>query len=65
VAQLGAHMSKITFSQAMQRYQLTIGARQLSEHTAKDYINRFTTFLGENLPIGDITHKQIEAFFAA
>jgi hypothetical protein len=61
-----AHILKLTFSQAMQRYQLAIGARQWSEHTAKDYINtfnRFTAILGENLPIEDINHKQIEAFF--
>jgi site-specific recombinase XerD len=61
-------MSKITFSQAMQGYLLAIGARHLSEHTVKDYVNtfhKFTTFLGEDVPIEDITHKQIEAFFSA
>lgn len=61
-------MSKITFSQAMQGYLLAIGARHLSEHTVKDYVNtfnKFTTFLGEDIPIEDITHKEIEAFFTA
>jgi integrase/recombinase XerD len=61
-------MSKITFSQALQGYLLAIGARHLSEHTVKDYVNtfhKFTTFLGEDIPIEDITHKEIEAFFTA
>jgi site-specific recombinase XerD len=61
-------MSKITFSQAMHGYLLTIGARHLSEHTLKSYVktfNRFSTFLGEDLPFEDITHKQIEAFISA
>jgi site-specific recombinase XerD len=61
-------MSKITFSQAMQGYLLAIGARHLSEHTVKDYLNTFnkcTAFLGEDIPIEDITHKDIEAFFTA
>ena len=47
-------MSKITFSR--------IPARHLSEHTVKDYVNtfqKFTTFLGEDIPIEDIKHKQI------
>jgi hypothetical protein len=66
VAQLEAHISKITISQALQGYLLAVEARHLSEHTAKDYgntFNRFTTFLSEDLIIEDITHNQIEAFF--
>jgi site-specific recombinase XerD len=61
-------MSKITFSQAMQGYLLAIGARHLSEHTVKDYVNtfnKFTAFLSDDIPIEDITHKVIEAFFSA
>ena len=61
-------MSKITFSQAMQGYLLAIGARHLSEHTVKDYVNtfnKFTAFLDEDIPIEDITHKHIEGFFTA
>jgi len=61
-------MSKITFSQAMQGYLLAIGASHLSEHTVKDYVNtfnKFTTFLGEDIPIEDITHTHIESFFSA
>jgi hypothetical protein len=34
-----AHMSKITFSQAMQGYFLAAGARHLSKHTIRDYLN--------------------------
>jgi hypothetical protein len=52
VVQLGAHISKVT-----------IRARHLSAQTPKDYINifnRFTAFLGEDLLIEDISHKQIE-----
>ncbi len=61
-------MSKITFSQAMRGYLLTVGARHLSPHTIRDYanaFNKFTAFLGEDLPLEDITHKHIEGFFAA
>jgi site-specific recombinase XerD len=61
-------MSKITFSQAMQGYLLAIGARHLSEHTVKDYVNtfnKFTAFLSDDVPIEDISHKEIEAFFTA
>lgn len=61
-------MSKITLSQARQGYLLAVGARHLSEHTVKDYLNtfnKFTTFLGEDMTMEDITHKHIEAFFQA
>jgi hypothetical protein len=54
---MGAHISKIT-----------IPAHHLSEHTVKDYVNtfhKFTAFLGDDVPIEDITHKEIEAFFTA
>ena len=42
----------------MQGYLLAIGARHLSEHTVRDYVNtlnKFGPFMGE-----DITHKHIE-----
>ena len=61
-------MSQITFSQAMQGYLLAIGARHLSAHTVRDYVNtfnKFTAFLGEDRPIEEITHKHIEEFFMA
>jgi len=61
-------MSKITFSQAMQGYFLAAGARHLSEHTIRDYVNtltKFKNFLGEDLPIQEITRHHIESFFAA
>jgi site-specific recombinase XerD len=52
----------------MQGYLLAIGARQLSEHTVKDYVNtfnKFTSFLGEDILTEDITHTYIESFFSA
>lgn len=61
-------MSQITFSQARQGYLLAAGARHLSDHTIRDYVNtltKFSNFLGEDLPIESITRKHIEAFFAA
>jgi integrase/recombinase XerD len=61
-------MSKITFSQATQGYLLAAGARHLSEHTIRDYVNtlkKFSNFLDEDLPIEEITRHHIEAFFAA
>lgn len=61
-------MSKITFSQAQQGYLLAAGARHLSEHTIRDYVNtlaKFSNFLDEDLPIEEINRHHIEAFFAA
>jgi integrase/recombinase XerD len=61
-------MSKITFSQAKQGYLLAAGARHLSEHTIRDYVNtltKFSNFLGEDLPVEEINRHHIEAFFAA
>ena len=61
-------MSKITFQQAIQGYLLAAGARHLSEHTIRDYVNAFTkltVFLKEDRPLEEITRKDIEAFFAA
>ncbi len=58
-------MSQITFSQAIQGYLLAVGARHLSTHTISDYANtfkKFTVFLGDDIPIEDITHNHIEAF---
>ena len=51
-------MSKITFSQAKEGYLLAAGARHLSEHTIRDYVNtltKFSNFLEEDLPIEGIT----------
>ena len=45
----------------MQGYLLAIGARYLSEHTVKDYVNTFnkvTTFMGDDVPIEDIAIKR-------
>jgi len=61
-------MSKITFSQAKEGYLLAAGARHLSEHTIRDYVNtltKFSKFLDEDLPIEEITRHHVEAFLAA
>ena len=61
-------MSKITFSQAKEGYLLAAGARHLSEHTIRDYLNtfkKFSNFLDDDLPLEQITRHHIEAFFAA
>jgi site-specific recombinase XerD len=63
-----AHMSKITFSQATEGYLLAAGARHLSEHTIRDYVNtltKFSSFLDEDLPIEENTRHHVEAFLAA
>ena len=61
-------MSKITFSQAKEGYLLAAGARHLSEHTIRDYVNtltKFSNYLDGDLPIEQITRHHIEAFFAS
>jgi len=61
-------MSKITFSQAKEGYLLAAGARHLSEHAIRDYVNtltKFSNFLDDDLPIEEITRHHIEAFLAA
>lgn len=61
-------MSTITFSQAQQGYLLAAGARHLSEHTIRDYVNtltKFSNFLGDDLPIEEINRHHIESFFVA
>jgi len=61
-------MSKITFSQAKEGYLLAAGARHLSEHTIRDYVNtltKFSKFLDEDPPIEEITRHHVEAFLAA
>lgn len=61
-------MSKITFSQATEGYLLVAGARHLSEHTIRDYVNaltKFSNFLDEDLLIEEITSHHLEAFLTA
>jgi hypothetical protein len=60
----GAYVKYHPFS-SQARIPARYGECRISEYTVKDYVdtfNRFTTFLGEDLLIGDITHDQIEAF---
>jgi hypothetical protein len=61
-------MSQITFSQAKQGYLLAIGARHLSPHTISDYkntFNKFTPFVGPDVPFASITRQNVEAFLAS
>jgi len=58
-------MNKITFSQALNGYELYFNARHLSKNTFNDYFNtfnKFIDFLGTDPPIDKITSKDIEAF---
>ena len=60
-------MSKITFSQAKEGYLLAAGARHLSKHTIREYVNtfkKFSKFLDDDLPLEQITRHYIESFFA-
>ena len=56
-----AHMSQITFSQALQGYLLAVGACHLSAHPIRDYVNTFNEFIaypGEDIAIEDITFNR-------
>jgi site-specific recombinase XerD len=58
----------LTLSQALEGYRLHAQARQLSEHTLADYFTTFTRFqlfLGEDLPLAEITDEDIEEFMAS
>ena len=58
----------LTLSQVLEGYRLHAQARQLSEHTLADYFTTFTRFqlfLGEDLPLAEITDEDIEEFMAS
>lgn len=58
----------LTLKQVIQRYLLSIGARHLSPHTISDYnntFNKFTPFVGPDVPFASITRQNVEAFLAS
>jgi site-specific recombinase XerD len=60
--------TKYLFSKVIDGYMLSLGARNLSQHTLDDYtrtLNKFATFLKEDLNIHEITHRDVEAFLAS
>lgn len=61
-----AKVNNISPSRATQNDQLTTGAWHLSEHTEVECVNTFnkcTPLPGDNLPIENITHEDIEDIF--
>ena len=63
-------MSKfnITFSQALEGYELYFDAQQLSEHTRLEYwkiFAKFHEFLGEDMCLAKITKQHIQTFLAS
>lgn len=57
--------NKLTFSQALARYDLYAGVQRFSPHTLLDYentFNKFMKFLGTDLPLTDITTHHIQEF---
>lgn len=59
---------QLTFTQAVHGFQLAARARQLSEHTIKDYMTtyrKFADFLADDPPFAAITRKKIKEFLAS
>lgn len=60
-------MKTYLFSKIIEGYLMSLGARHLSQHTIDDYsrtLYRFAEFLGEDLPVDQITTRHIESFLA-
>jgi integrase/recombinase XerD len=60
--------TSISFSQALDGYELAFLARKRSLHTLAEYQNtfrKFQEFLGGDPPIASIDHHQVERFLAA
>jgi Site-specific recombinase XerD len=60
-------MNRFLLSKSIEGYLLSLGARHLSQNTIDDYARtfaKFTKFLGEDLPVTDITTRDIESFLA-
>lgn len=56
------------FSSTIDGYMLSLGARHLSQNTIDDYrrtLSKFASFLKEDLPIDQITTRDVEAFLAS
>ena len=61
-------MKTYLLSKTIEGYILSLGARRLSPNTIEDYsrtLAKFTSFLEEDLPVGDITQRHIESFLAS
>jgi site-specific recombinase XerD len=58
---------QITFSQAIEGFELACLARRLSRHTLRDYkttFKKFSAWLDFDPPIDQVTHHQVERFLA-
>jgi integrase/recombinase XerD len=56
------------FSVTVDGYMLSLGARHLSENTIIDYqrtLSKFAKFLGSDLPVNEITSRDVQQFLAA
>ena len=61
-------MKKITLTQAIEGYELAATARHLSPNTLNDYRNtfkKFVDFISTDLPVHQITQRQVEEFLAS
>jgi len=61
-------MNTVTFAQTIEGYLLAANARHLSQNTINDYVNtfrKFSDFLGDDPPLTEITHNQVEEFLSS
>lgn len=61
-------MKTFLLSKVIEGYTLSINARHLSQHTIDGYTrtyNKFSGYLGDDLPVNEIDHHHIENFLAS
>jgi site-specific recombinase XerD len=61
-------MKQIFYSNAVEGFTMSLGARHLSPNTITDYnrtLAKFHTYLKEDMPVTDITHGHVEGFLAS
>lgn len=61
-------MKTYLLSKCIEGYLLSLGARRLSPNTIEDYtraLAKFTAFLKDDMPVGDITHHHVESFLSS
>lgn len=61
-------MTTYLLSKTIEGYILSLGARRLSPNTIEDYsrtLAKFTSFLKDDLPVGEITQRHVESFLAS
>ena len=61
-------MKIFPYSKVVEGFVLSINARHLSPNTIQDYtrtLDKFAVFLGDDLPVHEITSKHIEQFLAS